>query len=45
MGSTARLGRPVTESPGGHNGIRTDAEEFARRLVDVLPPGAEADSV
>lgn len=45
MGIAARLGRTVTEFPGGHNGIRTDTAEFARRFVDILAPGAEVDSV
>ncbi|WP_040788704.1 alpha/beta fold hydrolase [Nocardia paucivorans] len=40
-----RLGRTVTEFPGGHNGIRTDAAEFAHRLVEVLAPEVESDSV
>lgn len=40
-----RLGRTVTEFAGGHNGIRTHTGEFARRLVDVLAPEADADTV
>lgn len=41
----ARLGRTVAEFPGGHNGIRADAEDFAPRLAEVLAPGAETYSV
>ncbi|WP_431957877.1 alpha/beta fold hydrolase [Nocardia lijiangensis] len=32
----ARIGRKVVEFPGAHNGIRTDAEEFAVQLIEVL---------
>ncbi|WP_306361663.1 alpha/beta fold hydrolase [Nocardia sp. CC227C] len=31
-----RLGLSVTEFPGAHNGIRTDAEEFAHRVLETL---------
>ncbi|WP_227981592.1 alpha/beta fold hydrolase [Nocardia spumae] len=31
-----RLGLEVVEFPGAHNGIRTEAAEFARRLVELL---------
>ncbi|OXR43371.1 putative hydrolase [Nocardia cerradoensis] len=32
----ARLGPAVVEFPGAHNGIRTEAVEFAHQLVEVL---------
>ncbi|WP_063010674.1 alpha/beta fold hydrolase [Nocardia kruczakiae] len=32
----ARLGSAVVEFPGAHNGIRTEAVEFAHQLVEVL---------
>lgn len=32
----ARLGLSVTEFPGMHNGMRTEAEEFASRLLELL---------
>ncbi|NKY87336.1 alpha/beta hydrolase [Nocardia veterana] len=32
----SRLGLEVIEFPGAHNGIRTDAEGFAHRLIEVL---------
>ncbi|MBF6328132.1 alpha/beta hydrolase [Nocardia transvalensis] len=32
----ARLDLPVTEFPGGHNGSRTHAEEFAQQLLGLL---------
>lgn len=32
----ARLGLEVVEFPGAHNGIRTEAREFANQLMDVL---------
>lgn len=32
----ARLGTAVTEFPGAHNGMRTDADAFARQLVELL---------
>ncbi|MBL1076392.1 alpha/beta hydrolase [Nocardia sp. 2] len=31
-----RLGLGVTEFPGAHNGIRTEAPEFARQLIGIL---------
>ncbi|MBF6136269.1 alpha/beta hydrolase [Nocardia otitidiscaviarum] len=31
-----RLGGSVTEFPGAHNGVRTDAEGFAHRVIEVL---------
>ncbi|WP_051499227.1 hypothetical protein [Nocardia sp. BMG51109] len=37
----ARLGLPLTEFPGAHNGIRTDADEFARQLIGVFVPEAQ----
>ncbi|AHH19451.1 alpha/beta hydrolase family protein [Nocardia nova SH22a] len=36
MEIAARLGLDVTEFPGAHNGIRTDAGDFANRLIEVL---------
>ncbi|MBF4998787.1 alpha/beta hydrolase [Nocardia sp. BSTN01] len=32
----ARLGSAVVEFPGAHNGIRTEAVEFAHQLIEVL---------
>ncbi|WP_405486095.1 alpha/beta fold hydrolase [Nocardia sp. NBC_00511] len=34
-----RLGLEITEFPGAHNGMRTDATEFARQLVTALSGG------
>ncbi|MBF6174067.1 alpha/beta fold hydrolase [Nocardia blacklockiae] len=34
----ARLGRPLTEFPGAHNGLRTDAVEFAEQLIRTVAP-------
>lgn len=31
-----RIGIEVTEFPGAHNGMRTDAAEFAAQLADTL---------
>ncbi|MEU6558530.1 alpha/beta hydrolase [Nocardia nova] len=38
----ARLGLDVAEFPGAHNGIRTDAGDFAHRLIEVLTPEVTA---
>ncbi|MEU2253837.1 alpha/beta hydrolase [Nocardia xishanensis] len=32
----SRIGLEVVEFPGAHNGIRTDADEFARQLIQIL---------
>ncbi|MEV0032228.1 alpha/beta fold hydrolase [Nocardia sp. NPDC050793] len=34
----SRIGLEVVEFPGAHNGIRTDAREFARQLIQILLP-------
>ncbi|MGV9816991.1 alpha/beta fold hydrolase [Nocardia xishanensis] len=39
---SAQLGRAVVEFPGAHNGIRTDAGEFAAELVEILKSAGDA---
>ncbi|MEV6390162.1 alpha/beta hydrolase [Nocardia xishanensis] len=39
---SAQLGRAVAEFPGAHNGIRTDAAEFAAALVEILISAGDA---
>ncbi|WP_280386161.1 alpha/beta fold hydrolase [Nocardia wallacei] len=34
-----RLGLRLTEFPGAHNGMRTEAAEFAQQLIDMVPIG------
>ncbi|WP_280363732.1 alpha/beta fold hydrolase [Nocardia wallacei] len=40
----ARLSLEVTEFPGAHNGLRTDAVDFARQLIEILTPRTRQDS-
>ncbi|MEV6097040.1 alpha/beta hydrolase [Nocardia sp. NPDC051981] len=39
-----RIGREVTEFPGAHNGMRTEAPEFAAQLADTMTARLRAES-